>query len=243
MNEGHIVSAYDKDLRELDRLISEMGGLVESQLAAALDALVRLDPEAAEKVIARDKVVDDYEHQIDTYATEMLALRQPMAQDLRIVLVALKLSANLERMGDYAKNIAKRAVTLTRAPLLASATQSIKHMGEMVQDMISDVLDAYSNRNAGLANAVIQRDVDVDRMYTSLFRDFMETMAADPTQISLCTHLVFIAKNVERIGDHTTNVAEKVIYMLEGNVLEDDRPKDDMSTAILLEDDGGKGTS
>lgn len=237
MNEGHIVSAYDKDLNKLEALVSEMGGMVESQLAAALDALSRLDPAAADEVIKKDSVIDQYEYEIDIHTTEMLVLRQPMAQDMRIILVALKLSANLERMGDYAKNIAKRTVTLTRAPLLTSATQSINRMGEMVQAMINDVLDAYSNRNGTLAAAVIQRDQDVDRIYTSLYREFMEQMAADPTQISLCTHLVFIAKNVERIGDHATNVAEKVLYMLDGTLPEGERPKDDRSSAILVDSD------
>ena len=214
------------------------GGWVESQLAAALDALARLDPAAARDVISQDKAIDEYEYQIDIHATEMLVLRQPMAQDLRVILVALKLSANLERMGDYAKNIAKRTVTITGAPLLASTTQSIKHMGEIVQDMIKDVLDAYSIRNVEMARAVIQKDQDVDRIFTSLFREFMEMMTADPAQISLGTHLVFIAKNVERIGDHATNVAEKVLYMLEGNLPDGERPKDDQSTAILVGGDG-----
>lgn len=235
MNEGHIVSAYDKDLNKLESLVSEMGGMVESQLTASLDALSRLDPAAAEEVIKKDSVIDQYEYEIDIHTTEMLVLRQPMAQDMRVILVALKLSANLERMGDYTKNIAKRTITLTQAPLLASATQSIKHMGEMVRAMINDVLDAYSNRNGTLAAAVIQKDQDVDRIYTSLFREFMELMASDPTQISLCTHLIFIAKNVERIGDHATNVAEKVLYMLDGSLPDGDRPKDDRSSAILVD--------
>lgn len=243
MNEKHIVSSYDSELKQLDRLVFEMGGQVESQLAAALDALARLDPAAARDVISGDKAIDEYEYQIDIHTTELLVLRQPMAQDLRVILVALKLSANLERMGDYAKNIAKRTITLTRAPLLASATQSIKRMGELVQAMIKDALDAYSSRNAELAHAVIHKDQDVDRIYTSLFREFMEMMAADPKQISLGTHLVFIAKNVERIGDHATNIAEKIIYMLEGRLPEGERPKDDRSTTILVDDGGSASAS
>lgn len=235
MNERHIVSAYDKDLEQLETLVSEMGGLVESQLASALDALVRLDPDAAEEIIKRDKIVDDYEEKIDQHTTEMLVLRQPMAQDLRLILVAVKLAGDLERMGDYAKNISKRTVTLTRAPIVTTATQSIKSMGDKVLEMIKDVLDAYANRDADLANAVILKDEDVDRMHTNLFREFLEFMATDPQHISLGTHLVFIAKDVERVGDHVTNIAEKIYYMLEGSMPEGDRPKDDRSSGILVD--------
>ncbi len=238
MNERHIVTAYDKDLEQLETMVSEMGGLVESQLAASLDALVRLDPDAAEQVIKRDKVIDEYEVRIDQHTTEMLVLRQPMAQDLRVILVALKLAGNLERMGDYAKNISKRTVTLTRAPMVTSAAQSIKAMGDKVLEMIKDVLDAYSSRDGDLATAVILKDEEVDRMHTNLFREFLELMASDPQNISLGTHLVFIAKDVERVGDHATNVAEKIHYMLEGSLPEGDRPKDDRSTGILVDAEG-----
>lgn len=246
MTDDHIVTAYDAELDRLDQLVGEMGGLVEAQLADALDALVRHDPEAAREIIKRDKKIDDYEAAIDAHATDLLVLRQPMAEDLRIVLAALKLAGNLERMGDYAKNIAKRTVTLTQVPLLASATQSVKRMGDMVQGMIKDVLDAYAQRDAALANAVILRDQDVDRMHTSLFRDFMELMADAPENISAGTHLIFISKDVERIGDHATNVAEKVHYMLEGELPEGTRPKDDRSTAVVVnlndDGDGNNGT-
>lgn len=235
MNDGHIVSAYDEELARLERLICEMGGLAEDQLAAALDALVRYDPEAAEAVIKRDKIIDRLEADIDAHATELLALRQPMAEDLRIILAALKLAGNVERMGDYAKNIAKRTVTLTQVPQLVPATQALKRMGEIAQEMIKDVLDAYSRRDAALASAVILKDQDVDRMHTSLFREFMEMMTAEPQHISAVTHLIFIAKDVERIGDHATNVAEKVLYMLEGSIPEGTRPKDDQSTTVVVD--------
>lgn len=238
MNERHIVTAYDKDLEQLETMVSEMGGLVESQLAAALDALVRLDPDAAEQVIKRDKVIDDYEMRIDQHTTEMLVLRQPMAQDLRVILVALKLAGNLERMGDYAKNISKRTITLAKAPMVTSAAQSIKAMGDKVLEMIKDVLDAYSSRDGALATAVILKDEEVDRIHTGLFREFLELMASDPQNISLGTHLIFIAKAVERVGDHATNVAEKILYMLEGSLPDGDRPKDDRSTGILVDDEG-----
>jgi len=235
MTRKHIVSTYDDELSLLDRLIVEMGGLVEEALVSALDALVRHDPQAAAEIIKRDKVIDQYEADIDALAAEMLALRQPMAGDLRIVLAALKMAGNLERMGDYAKNIAKRTVTLTEVPLLAPATISLKRMGGMVQKMIMQVLDAYANRDTSLADAVILKDQDVDRMHTSLFREFMELMAAEPEHITACTHLIFIAKDVERIGDHATNVAEKVHYMLEGNMPQGKRPKDDQSSSIVVD--------
>ncbi len=240
MNERHIVSAYDKDLQQLETLVSEMGGLVEAQLSAALDALVKLDPDAAAEVISRDKIVDDYESQIDLHTTEMLVLRQPMAQDLRVILVALKLASNLERMGDYAKNISKRTVTLSGTPTGTSATQSIKRMGDKVLEMIKEVLDAYARRDTELASAVILKDEDVDRMHTNLFREFLEMMTTDSQHISLGTHLIFIAKDVERVGDHATNVAEKIHYMLEGSMPVGERPKDDRSSGILVEPGEGE---
>lgn len=237
MNERHIVKAYDEDLNRLNQLVSEMGGLVEDQLAMALNALVRHDPESARDVIKRDKLIDACDHRIDRHTTQLLALRAPMAEDLRIVLAALKLAGNLERIGDYTKNIARRTVTLTKVPLLAPATQSLRHMGQIVQDMIRDALDAYANRDADLARRVLLRDQDVDRLNTSLFKEFLELMAAEPHHITACSHLIFIVRDVERIGDHATNVAEKVIYMLEGYQAEVDRPKDDHSSTIVLEAD------
>ncbi|TNE56774.1 MAG: phosphate signaling complex protein PhoU [Alphaproteobacteria bacterium] len=235
MNERHIVKAYDEDLNQLYQIVSEMGGLVEDQLATALDALVRHDPTLANEVIERDRLIDVCEVRIDRQATELLALRAPMAEDLRIVLAALKLASNLERIGDYTKNIARRTVTLTKVPLLAPATQSLRHMGQIVQDMIGDALDAYANRDADLARAVLLRDQDVDRLNTSLFKEFLELMAAEPHHITACTHLSFIVRDVERIGDHAANVANRVIYMLEGYNAQVTRPKDDRSSTIVLE--------
>ncbi|TNE40944.1 MAG: phosphate signaling complex protein PhoU, partial [Alphaproteobacteria bacterium] len=155
MNERHIVKAYDEDLNRLNQLVSEMGGLVEEQLATALDALVRHDPTTAREVIERDLLIDQCEIRIDRQTTELLALRAPMAEDLRIVLAALKLASNLERIGDYTKNIARRTVTLTKVPLLAPATQSLRQMGQIVQGMIRDALDAYACRDAELARSVL----------------------------------------------------------------------------------------
>lgn len=242
MREEHIVKAYDEELKQLDRMVSEMGGLVEDQLAAALDALVRHDPQAAKEVIKHDKAIDRYEVLIDAHTTELLALRQPMAEDLRIIIAALKLASNLERMGDYAKNIARRTITLTKVPLLATATQSLKRMGEMVQGMIKDVLDAYSTRNAELAEAVIQKDQDVDRLHTSLFREFMELIAREPQHVSAGIHLSFIVRDIERIGDHATNVAEKVYYMLEGTHPEGKRPKGDRTSSVVVDQEITEGS-
>jgi phosphate transport system protein len=216
MTDQHIVKSYDDELDRLHRLVGEMGGMVEEQLAKALDALVRYDPKAARTVIDRDSVINDYEAEIHVRTTELLALRQPMAEDLRTIVAALTLAANLERMGDYAKNIARRTISLTDVPLLAPTMQSLRRMGEIVQEMIKDVLDAYSNRDLNLANAVIRRDEDVDSMYESLFGEFLDLMSAEPSHIAAGTHLILVARDVERMGDHATNVAEKVQYILHG---------------------------
>lgn len=238
MTERHIVKAYDDELARLDQLIEEMGGLVEEQLSAALDALVRHDPEAAKSVIEKDKKVDEYEGEIDHHAVGMLALRQPMAADLRIIVAGLQMASNLERMGDYAKNIAKRTVTLARVPLLAPATRSLHAMGEIVEGMIRDVLNAYTARDVKLAQSVIEQDRNVDRMHNNLFREFLAKMSEEPEHVSAGTHLIFIAKDVERIGDHATNVAEKIYFMLEGVWPPGYRPKEDKTASLIV---GGEG--
>ncbi len=232
----HIVKSFDKELNKLRSLIVEMGGIVEGQLKSSLDILEKYNPEKAEEIIARDKKLDNLEIEVDRQAVKMLALRQPFAEDLRVVITALKISSNLERMGDYSKNIAKRLLTLTAIPTLAGARKSIISMGRMVQPMIIDVLDSFVERDSKKALSIIERDEDVDRVYTSLFREVLTYMMEDNKNISGCTHLLFIAKNVERIGDHATNIAEQIHFMLEGKFPEDDRIKRDKTTKIMIEE-------
>lgn len=237
MQHEHIVKSFEDDLRLLDRMIAEMGGLAEAQLAAAVDAMVRRDADAALLIKKGDKKIDDLERQIDDHAVRMLALRQPMAEDLRIVIVALKTAAVIERIGDYGKNIAKRTQVLALSPDLGAA-KSIKRMAGMVQAMIKDVLDAYVARDADKAGEVRLRDEEVDDLHTSLFRELLTYMMESPGNITPCTHLMFVAKNIERIGDHATNIAENVHYLVHGEMPEDARPKGDASAYVSDPDDG-----
>ncbi len=235
MESDHIVQSYDEELARLNNMIAEMGGLTEQQLAGAIDTLMRRDKEQAEKIISRDKKVDDYEAEIDAMTIRMLALRQPMAEDLRIVIATLKIASNLERVGDYAKNIAKRAQTLSASPIIGDATYSLARMGNIVQGMIKNVLDAYLQRDIHMAVDVRDRDEDVDRLHTSLFRELLTYMMEDPRNITPCTHLLFIAKNVERIGDHVTGIAEQIYFMVQGEMLDDERPKGDQTSFTVVE--------
>ena len=235
MSLTHTVKSFEEDLKQLDRLIAEMGGLAESQLAGAIEALMRRDAESALQVKNADREIDDLEHAIDEQATRMLALRQPMADDLRVVIVALKTAAVIERIGDYAKNIAKRTQVLAQCPELG-ATRTIKRMAEMVQSMIKDVLDAYVARDSERANDVRMRDEEVDDLHTSLFRELLTYMMEDARNITACTHLMFIAKNIERIGDHATNIAENVYFLVHGTTIGSTRRKGD-TTSTMAEDD------
>lgn len=231
MPHEHIVKSFEDELKQLDNMIAEMGGLAETQLAGAVDALVRRDADAALRIKKEDKKIDALEAQVDDHAVRMLALRQPMAADLRVVIVSLKTAAVIERIGDYAKNIAKRTKVLSQCPDLGAA-KTIKRMADMVQNMISDVLDAYVARDADKADAVRLRDEEVDALYTSLFRELLTYMMEDPKNITPCTHLMFVAKNIERMGDHATNVAENVHFLVHGEMPEDARPKGDASVYV-----------
>lgn len=233
----HTVKSYDDELKALDSMIAEMGGLAEAQLAAAIDVLVKRDSEGAEKVVAGDERIDRLEHEIDERAIRLVALRQPMAEDLRAVVAALKTSSVLERIGDYAKNIAKRTVALSQAPPVGPA-RSIARMGSLAQRMIKNVLDAYVARDAQKAEDVRQSDKDVDAMHTSLFRELLTYMMEDARSIGSCTHLLFVAKNIERIGDHATGIAENVIYLVSGDTVQRKRPKQDASSFTVLEPTG-----
>jgi phosphate transport system protein len=221
----HIVRSFDEDLTQLTAKIAEMGALAERQVADALTSLVDRDIEAAARVIERDPQLDALEEQVDQAVVRLLAMRQPMAIDLRVVTMALKVSNDLERAGDYAVSIAKRGQRLAEQPELG-AVQRIPQMGEICLEMFKDVLDAYVDRDAKKAMAVFERDKDVDEIYSGLFRELVTYMLEDPRTISRCIDLMFIAKNLERIGDHATNIAEKIHYMIHG--AEINRPRHEL---------------
>ncbi|MFV1851466.1 MAG: phosphate signaling complex protein PhoU [Thalassospira sp.] len=231
----HIVSSFDEELTRLNNIISQMGGLAESQLISAIRSIVKRDSELAEKVILSDKRIDVLEQEVQDFAVRLLALRQPMADDLRQVVTALKLSNDLERIGDLAKNIAKRAQVLNQIPPIRPV-QVIPNMGKLAQEIIKDVLDAYIEGDAEKAERVWARDQEVDDMYNSLFRELLTYMMEDPRNITASTHMLFIAKNIERIGDHATNIAETIYYRIKGEDLPAlDRPKNDAANFAVVE--------
>jgi phosphate transport system protein len=226
----HIIKSYDEELRRLDNAITQMGGLAETQLASAIEAVVKRDSRLAADVVEADARVDQLEHDIEGMALKLLALRQPMAVDLRQILAALKTASDLERIADYATNVAKRSIVLNQSPPVKPAF-TIPRMGKLGQAMIKDVLDAYVERDADKALMVWARDEELDEMYTSLFRELLTYMIEDPRNITACTHLLFMAKNIERIGDHATNIAETLYFMVHGTPLQMARPKRDRTTS------------
>jgi phosphate transport system protein len=227
----HILKSYDQELQRLDNSIAEMGGMAESQLAAAIDAVVKRDSDLASSVIEGDAKVDELEHEVEGQVVRLLALRQPMARDLRQIVAALKTSTDLERICDYAANVAKRSIVLNQsAPV--KPVYALPRMGTLCQAMIKDMLDAYVERDAEKAMAVWLRDEELDEMYTSLFRELLTYMIEDARNITACTHLLFMAKNLERIGDHTTNIAETLYFLVHGKPLAQIRPKRDRTIQI-----------
>ncbi len=232
-NEGnsspHIMSAYEDELEQLNNLVLEMGGRIEIQLSGAIRAMVKRDSDSAEDLIAQDREVDALEERINDLAVRTLALRQPMAGDLRIIVSVIKIAGDLERFGDYAKNIAKRTLVVNQSPPIR-ATSSIPRMAELVQRMLDGVLKAFVNRDADMAKAVWVQDAEVDESYNSLFRELLTYMMEDPRNISAATHLLFVAKNIERMGDLVTNVAETIHFVAEGERMEQERPKRDMTS-------------
>jgi phosphate transport system protein len=225
----HTVRAFGEKLEALTTSVAQVGGLAEAQLADALEAISRRDTAKAEAVIASDRRIDQLQYQIEDQALKLLALRQPMAVDLRETLAALKMASELERIGDLAKNIAKRAIVLNREQPIR-LTQSLARMGRQVLAQLKQVLDAYARRDAASAQAVWKQDGEIDEIYNSLFRELLTYMMEDPRTIGLCTHLLFVAKNIERAGDHCTNVAETVYHMVSGDHLVADRPKADVTS-------------
>jgi len=233
MVSDHTVKSFDEELKRLSQVISQMGGLVEAQLQAAVDALIKRDTDAASKVVRDDIKIDELEQQVSQQVVRLLALRQPMAVDLRQIVSALKISSDLERIGDYAANVAKRALALSQIPAVKPMF-AIPRMARLVQQIIKDVLDAYVAQDAAKAVAAWQRDEEVDEMYTSLFRELLTYMMEDQRNIGPCIHLLFIAKNIERMGDHATNVAEDVHYLVHGREIQAARPKGDQTTSFAL---------
>jgi len=223
--EQHIASAFDRDLEALQAMVMKMGGLVEAAIRASAESLDKSDEELAERVRRDDAAIDELENLINAECARTIALRQPKASDLRTVLTVMKISANLERIGDYSKNIAKRTSVLVTLTPVNGTSGAIRRMANQVELMLKDVLDAYIQRDADLALDARHRDMDVDQMYNSLFRNFLTFMMEDPRNITACMHLHFIAKNIERMGDHVTSIAEQVVYLVTGEILEDDRPK------------------
>ncbi len=224
-NNQHILRAFDRDLETVQALIMRMGGLVEAALSDAAKALETQDEELAEKVRLGDTAIDAIEEEINSECARLIALRAPMGSDLRIVLSVIKIAANLERCGDYAKNLAKRSKVLATLTAIPGASVSLRRMGRLVGLLLKDALDAFIARDAVLAEDVRQRDHEVDQMYNTLFREFLTHMMEDPRNISACMHLHFIAKNIERVGDHATSIAEQVIYLATGSLPGEARPK------------------
>ena len=227
MNQQHIASAYDRDLEAIQAMIMKMGGLVEAAILEAASALENRDEEAAEAVRRGDAAIDRLEERIDEECARVIALRAPTASDLRSVLTVMKIAGNLERIGDYAKNLAKRTTVLTQMQPVGESTSALRRMSRQVREMLGDALDAYVQRDAALAESVRQRDRDVDQMYNALFRQFLTYMMEDPRNITACMHLHFIAKNTERMGDHVTSIAEQTIYLATGAMPGESRPKAD----------------
>ena len=227
----HIVKAYDLDISTLKTLLASMGGLAEEQLDNAITALSKRDIALADLVIARDDKLDEIEREIEEKAILTIAKRQPMALDLREIMVAIRISSDIERIGDLAKNTAKRTHAISEA-LPRRLSTGLARMGKMAQGQLKNVLDAYSRSDDDMAMAVWRSDEDLDALYNSIFRELLTYMMEDPRNISLCTHLLFGAKNLERIGDHTTNIAENIHYLVHGKTISEGRPKKDV-TAMM----------
>lgn len=233
MQDQHIASAFDRDLQEIQARIMKMGGMVEDAIRKSALALETRDSELAEAVRRADKDIDALEELINEDAARVIALRAPTAVDLRLVLSVMKISGNLERIADYAKNIAKRNSALVQMAPVESSTASLRRMAREVEVMLKNALDAYVQRDANLASDVIQSDRDVDQMYNALFREFLTFMMEDPRNITPCMHMHFIAKNIERMGDHATSIAEQVVYLVSGERPDDPRPKADRTSVAI----------
>jgi phosphate transport system protein len=221
----HTVKAYDKELDALERRIAEMGGIAEKMVIDAMDALANADSTLAVKVVATDSRLDALQREIEDQAVLTIARRQPMAVDLRELIGAIRVAGDLERVGDLAKNIAKRSIKIGLEARAPWAIIGLNHMNDVATELMKEVLDAYVQRDVERARAVWERDAELDAIEDSVFRDLLTHMMEDPRNISFCAHLLFCAKNIERIGDHATNIAETVVYIVTGSTLPAERPK------------------
>jgi phosphate transport system protein len=215
----HIVSSYEDELTQLARLVSEMGGMVEESVTNATNALVRVDHRSAEEVVRADKKIDEMQRKIDELAVSMIARRQPMGLDLRQIISTIHVATDLERIGDMSKNIGRRTLEITNQRSSTRLFAGIRHMSELALSQVNRALDAFTGRDSEAAVEVCNRDDEVDAIYMSLFREFLTYMMEDPRNITDCTHLLFCAKNLERAGDHATNIAEAAYYMVTGKNL------------------------
>ncbi len=234
MNDQHTAKAFDSDLQDLSRMVAEMGGLAEKQVADSVSALARRDTVLAGRITAADAQIDALQSEIEEKSVLTIARRQPMAIDLREIVGALRLANDLERIGDLAKNIAKRVIALNAEFPPPKLIRGVEHMTDLVLGQMKAVLDAYARRDDSKAMAVWRGDEEIDAMCTSVFRELLTYMMEDPRNISFCIHLLFCAKNVERMGDHATNIAETVHYIIEGRPITDKRPKGDTTTIAAL---------
>jgi len=229
----HVVKSYDLELKRLGALLTEMGGIVENQVALAAEAIMNRDAAAATRVVEEDPKVDALEREAEQFVIRLLALRQPVAEDLRRIVAALKITTDLERIGDYAANVAKRSIVLAQFSMPYSLA-GLAHMAHLVQQNLKTIIDALGDSDVDKAVEVWRGDQVVDDLYNAIFRELITYMMEDPRNITPCTHLLFIAKNLERIGDHATNIAELVYYAVKGESLPDTRPKGDASAYAII---------
>lgn len=228
----HTTKAFDADLQELTSMIAEMGGHTEKQIVEAIDALTKLDAKHGKRVISADAALDTLQREIEQKAIATIATRQPMAVDLREIVGILRIANDLERIGDLAKNIGKRVIGMSGEDVPRKAMRGVRHMAALVLRQLQDVLNSFASRDSAEAINIWGRDEEIDSMYTSLFREVLTYMMEDPGMMGFCIHLLFCAKNIERMGDHATNIAEAVYYMVEGQILQDERRKAD-GTSVL----------
>ncbi|WP_088343864.1 MULTISPECIES: phosphate signaling complex protein PhoU [Rhodomicrobium] len=231
----HIVSAFEDELKALDTKIAQMGGLAEQLLGRAIDSLENRDPGLAEATIRQDEQIDRLEREVEELAISMIARRQPMAVDLRQIMTAVRVAGDLERVGDLGKNIAKRAMAIAAENRPKNLMIGIRHIGNKSLEQLTDVLNAYSQRDSEKALQVWRRDEELDAIYNSVFRELLTYMMEDPRNIGLCTHLLFGAKNLERIGDHATNIAEMIHFLVKGTPVTERRPKGDTTSFVMPE--------
>ncbi len=240
MVDQHTVRAYDKDLDLLERRIAEMGGIAEKMVIEAVDALASADTALAHQVVETDSRLDLLQREIEEQAIMTIARRQPVAIDLREIIGAIRVAGDLERVGDLAKNIARRSVKIGVESRVPRAIVGIKHMNDFATELMKDVLDAYAQRDVERALDVWERDVDLDALEDSVFRDLLTHMMEDPRNITFCAHLLFCSKNIERIGDHATNIAETVVYLVTGSTLPTERPRGGPDAEIAADMNGAR---